>query len=389
MLNTIKPGRIPVKMWLDSVEEGAGSQIANLSDFPFAFSHIAIMPDCHEGYGMPIGGVMATREVIVPNAVGVDIGCGMVALKTSLTGIERTELEKVISDIRREIPLGFKHHKNRQEEHWIPVVQNANEMPVVSREYDNACFQVGTLGGGNHFIEIQRGSDGFIYVMIHSGSRNVGKQVADHYNRLAKELNKKWNIPNTWENQLAFLYIDSEEGNSYIREMQFCVDFAWNNRKHMLQKVLEIMHSEISVPFTSGTPVNIAHNYASFEEHYGEKVWVHRKGATPAFEHSIGIIPGSQGTKSYLVKGKGNPESFASCSHGAGRRLGRNQARKRLDLAYERRRLEQKGIIHSLHSSRDLDEAPSAYKDIEEVISLQQDLVEVLVELEPLAVVKG
>ncbi|NOY36753.1 MAG: RtcB family protein [Chlorobi bacterium] len=389
MQKVIRPGKLPVKMWVDSVEEGAGKQIANLADFPFAYSHIAIMPDCHEGYGMPIGGVMATGDVIVPNAVGVDIGCGMVAVKTSLTGVERPGLEKVIRDIRKEIPLGFKHHEHRQEDQWLPRVKALKEMPVVSREYESACYQVGTLGGGNHFIEIQKGSDGYIYVMIHSGSRNVGKQVADHYNRLAKELNKKWNISGTWEHQLAFLYTGSDEGQAYIREMRFCVEFAFNNRRHMLQKVLEVMHGGIGTRFTTETPVNIAHNYASLEEHFGEKVWVHRKGATPAFEGIIGIIPGSQGTKSYLVKGKGNPESFCSCSHGAGRRLGRNQARKRLDLEFERKRLEQKGIIHSLYSWRDLDEAPSAYKDIEEVISLQNDLVEVLVELEPLAVVKG
>lgn len=389
MQKELSIGRVPVKMWLDRVEDGAGKQISNLANFPFAFHHIAMMPDCHEGYGMPIGGVMATRDVIVPNAVGVDIGCGMMAAKTSLTGVDRPVLEKIIRDIRREVPLGFKHHRQRQDDRWLPDVKNLKDLPVVSREYENACFQVGTLGGGNHFIEIQKGSDGYIYVMIHSGSRNVGKQVADHYNRLARELNRKWNIRGTWDHQLAFLYTDSKEGAAYIREMQFCVDFAFNNRKHMLEKVLEIMHGNIAGLFVSQEPVNIAHNYAASENHFGEKVWVHRKGATPAFENTTGIIPGSQGTESYLIRGKGNPESFSSCSHGAGRVLGRNQARKKLDLAFEKKRLERKGIIHSLHSQRDLDEAPSAYKDIGKVMALQEDLVELLVKLEPLAVVKG
>ena len=388
MQRIIETGRVPVKLWTDEVEPGAMEQIMNLANYPFAFHHIAIMPDCHEGFGMPIGGIMATLGVIVPHAVGVDIGCGMIAVKTSLAGIDRKILEKVIHEIRSVIPLGFAHHKKPQDKKYMPDLPVA-DLPVVRREYENARHQVGTLGGGNHFIELQKGNDGHLWVMIHSGSRNIGKQVADEYNRLAKELNKKENIKNTWEKQLAYLYTDSEEGQRYIREMEYCVAFAFASRSLMMDTVLDILDLLVKGPVEETDRVAIAHNFAAPEEHFGQTVWVHRKGATPALKGMRGIIPGSQGTESYIVMGKGNKESFSSCSHGAGRVLGRRQAIRLLNLQNEVERLENKGIIHSIRRQKDLDEAPSAYKDIHRVIRLQEDLVDVLVELQPLAVVKG
>jgi len=388
MRRVIETGKVPVKLWTNEVEPGAMEQIMNLANYPFAFHHIAIMPDCHEGFGMPIGGVMATRGVIVPNAVGVDIGCGMFAVKTSLAGIERKILETVTREIRSVIPLGFEHHKKSQDIKYMPDLPVA-DLPVVRREYESARHQVGTLGGGNHFIEIQQGNDGHLWVMIHSGSRNLGKQVADEYNRLAKALNKKENIKNTWEKQLAYLYTDSEEGQRYIREMEYCVAFAFANRSLMMDTVLGILDFMVKGPVEETDRVAIAHNFAALEKHFGQEIWVHRKGATPAFKGMRGIIPGSQGTESYIVMGKGNEESFSSCSHGAGRVLGRRQAVRHLNLQNEVERLEKKGIIHSIRRQKDLDEAPSAYKDIHRVIRLQEDLVDVLVELQPLAVVKG
>ena len=388
MPRTIATGRIPVKIWADVVEPGAMQQIMNLADYPFAFHHIAIMPDVHEGFGMPIGGVMATERVIVPNAVGVDIGCGMIAVKTSLTAITRKALEQVVSEIRSVIPLGFSHHKTARDMRYMPDIE-VKEMPVVEREFESARHQVGTLGGGNHFIEIQQGDDGHIWVMIHSGSRNLGKQVADHYNRLAISLNKKENIKGTWEKQLAYLYLDSDEGQRYIREMRYCVAFGFANRTLMMETVLEQLDFYVKGRVEEVDRIAISHNYAAEEEHFGRKVWVHRKGATPAFRGMRGIIPGSQGTESYIVAGKGNEESFSSCSHGAGRVLGRRQAIRHLDLQGEVQRLEKKGILHSIRRKKDLDEAPSAYKDIHRVIDQQRDLIDVLVELAPLAVVKG
>jgi len=232
--------------------------------------------------------------------------------------------------------------------------------------------------------------------MIHSGSRNIGYQVAEYYNKLAIKLNERWHssVPTAWE--LAFLPIGSKEAQDYLREMQYCVEFALANRKLMMDRVEDVMAEELKKYYKSldeqvtfEPMINIAHNYASLENHFGENVWVHRKGATLAREGTIGIIPGSQGTKSYIVKGKGNQDSFMSCSHGAGRRMGRNQARKELVLADEVKVLEDKGIIHSIRGIKELDEAPGAYKDIDKVMSNQADLVDILVELSPLGVIKG
>jgi len=229
--------------------------------------------------------------------------------------------------------------------------------------------------------------------MIHSGSRNLGLKIADHYNKLAIKLNEKWHsgVPKKWE--LAFLPIDSEEGQAYIREMNYAVEFALANRKLMMDRIMNIVryvagyNKDTDVSFDE--MINIAHNYASQENHFGQNVWVHRKGATLAREGIIGIIPGSMGTHSYIVRGKGNPDSFESCSHGAGRLMSRTKARNELDLEAEKKLLDDQGIIHGIRSKNDLDEAPSAYKSIDKVMENQKDLVEVLVELTPLAVIKG
>jgi tRNA-splicing ligase RtcB len=263
-----------------------------------------------------------------------------------------------------------------------------NELPIVKREYYSALKQLGTLGGGNHFIEIQKGDDGYIWIMIHSGSRNIGYKVANHYNKLAIEINKKWHtqVPEKWE--LAFLPLESEEGQEYLREMQYCVDFALANRELMMSRI-KLSIDEVVDGVIYEDLINIAHNYASLEHHFGENVMVHRKGATLAREGITGIIPGSQGTKSYIVAGKGNPESFMSCSHGAGRTMSRTKARNELNLEEEKRKLDEQGIIHAIRNKSDLDEASSAYKDIDVVMENQKDLVDILVELTPLAVIKG
>ena len=348
------------------------------------------MPDAHLGYGMPIGGVMASEEMVIPNAVGVDIGCGMCAVKTSLTSISTEKLKLVLGGIRNTIPLGFKHHNKKQHSSLMPKVQSGRieDLPLVSREYSNARTQLGTLGGGNHFIEIQKGNDGHVWLMIHSGSRNIGFKVANYYNRLAIDLNRRWGstIPYKW--QLAFLPINDESGKIYLQEMQYCVDFAYANRKLMMERVKAALIAVVQ-PVTFEPMINIAHNYAALETHFHKNVMVHRKGATSARKGEIGIIPGSQGSPSYIVRGKGERESFRSCSHGAGRKMGRKQAKRQLDLEHEQNLLEDRGILHSVRSKRDLDEAPGAYKNIDEVIENQLDLVEVLVELRPLAVIKG
>ena len=386
-------GRIPIYMWLDDLEEKALEQAKNLSNLPFAFKHVALMPDAHMGYGMPIGGVLATNDVVIPNAVGVDIGCGMCAVRTDLIDVSRDKLTTILGKVRGSVPVGFNHHSAPQSEDLMPnraplnEGASINQRHVVDREYQRARTQIGTLGGGNHFLEVQRG-DGNIWVMIHSGSRNLGKQVADHYNKLAVELNQRWFSSVPKEHQLAFLPLDTDEAQAYLREMQYCVDFALANRRVMMDRVLDAIR-DVFPDLQHDDIINIAHNYAAQEHHFGENVWVHRKGATRAREGELGIIPGSQGTKSYIVRGKGNRDSFQSCSHGAGRKMGRKAAQRTLDLKEQIRMLDDKGIVHSIRTKKDLDEAPGAYKNIRDVMKNQSDLVETVVKLSPLAVVKG
>lgn len=426
MIKIIKTEKIPIKLWISQIEPGALEQAKHLANLPFAFHHIAIMPDAHVGYGMPIGGVLATEGVIIPNAVGVDIGCGMCAARTTLKDISRDKLKEILGEIRKIIPTGFSHHEKQQNLNAMPEL--TSNLPVVKSQFERARKQVGTLGGGNHFVEIQKGSDGYIWVMVHSGSRNIGKRVADYYNKLAIRLRKKFqsDVPLKW--QLDFFPADSEEGRQYFSEMSYCAGFALASRKLMLGNIAgifraktsgELLVGEMIHPPTNseknladknrqkakpptgsglkwsensaeiGGGINIAHNYASFEKHFGKDVVVHRKGATQAKKGQVGIIPGSQGSSSFIVRGKGNPESFESCSHGAGRKIGRNEARRTLILEEEIKKLDQKGVLHAIRGRMDLDEAPGAYKDISEVMENQNDLVEILVKLEPLAVVKG
>jgi tRNA-splicing ligase RtcB (3'-phosphate/5'-hydroxy nucleic acid ligase) len=227
MKRVISTERIPIKLWLEDIEEGALSQARNMANLPFAIRHIAIMPDSHKGYGMPIGGVLATKGVIVPNAVGVDIGCGMCAVKTNLENIPKDTLRKIMSGIRKLVPLGFDHHKEKQDIALMPSAENIVKNGMVERQFESARKQIGTLGGGNHFIEIQKGSDGHTWIMIHSGSRNIGLKVAEHYNRLAQNLNERWHSSVEKSKNLAFLPIETQEAKEYFNEMQFVAEATW------------------------------------------------------------------------------------------------------------------------------------------------------------------
>ncbi len=386
-MRIIDTERIPIKLWLDDIEPGALEQAKHVANLPFAFHHVAIMPDAHEGFGMPIGGVLAAIGHVVPNAVGVDIGCGMCAVPTQARSMPRSQLTEIIAIARRTIPTGFKRHEQAQDESVMPELKAS--LPIVRREYESAKRQVGTLGGGNHFLEIQQGSDGRVWLMAHSGSRNIGKQVADHYNRLAMKQNDtlKLPLPRSW--QLCALGIETAEGISYMQEMRYCVEFALANRRLMVKALAEIFEKVAGQAVLIDGLINIAHNYAAKEMHYGRETIVHRKGATRAAAGEAGIIPGSQGSASYIVRGLGNPESFSSCSHGAGRKLGRKEAERSLSFEDETARLDRLGVLHALRARRDLDEAPGAYKDIDVVMQNQKDLVEIVTELKPLAVIKG
>jgi tRNA-splicing ligase RtcB len=387
MKQVITSEKRPIKLWLDEIEAEAMAQARNLANLPFTFKHVAIMPDSHVGYGMPIGAVLATKGAVVPNAVGVDIGCGMCAMRTEMKRITKEQLKKILGIARQLIPVGFDHHKESQDEAMMPA-QPHEGLKIVTREYHAALKQVGTLGGGNHFIEIQKGSDGFIWIMIHSGSRNIGLKVADHYNRTAQKLNEKYFSSVTKELQLAFLPVDSQEAKEYMDEMLYCVEFALANRKLMMDRIIGAI-TEVKGNFGHDEIINKSHNFAAWEHHFNTNVLVHRKGATRAYEGEPGMIPGSQGTKSYIVRGLGNEESFKSCSHGAGRKMGRSKAIKELDLEKEIALLEKQGILHGIRHKADLEEAAGAYKDISVVMENQKDLVEIVVELQPLAVIKG
>lgn len=395
MEQVISTEKKPIKLWLNDIEDGALGQAKNLANLPFVFKHIAILPDSHKGYGMPIGAVMATDGVVIPHAVGFDIGCGMCAVKTSLTDLTLEQLKKIMGGtknykggIRSKIPVGFSKHSKRQDEGLMPKCDYFPALPVVASNYEKARYQLGTLGGGNHFLEFQQDSDGFIWLMVHSGSRNLGHTVASHHGKVAIDLNEKWHtsVPKKW--QLAFLPLDSEEGQMYLAEMQYCVDYALASRKLMMERMLWCV-GEVMGFTSAGDMINVAHNYATTENHFGKNIMVHRKGATSARAGQLGIIPGSQGTASYIVQGKGEPESFMSCSHGAGRKMSRTRAQAELDLVGQQKILDDIGVVHGMRNEKDLDEAPGAYKDISVVMDNQSDLVDVVVELKPLAVIKG
>ena len=384
MNKVISSDLVPVKLLLDDIEAGALDQARNLANLPFAFHHVAIMPDAHQGYGMPIGGVLATQGAVIPNAVGVDIGCGMCAVRTSLTQYDTESLKKVMGLIRERVPVGFNHHNDKQP--WLGF-DKAPDIAVIQKELQSAHHQLGTLGGGNHFIEIQLAGDGHVWLMLHSGSRNFGLKIANEYHSKAVELCQRWHsaIPDP---DLSFLPFGTPPADEYLMAMEYALQFAMESRLRMMEVIVQSM-GEVFPEIRFTLPVNVHHNYARMENHFGHNVLVHRKGATSARAGETGIIPGSQGTFSYIVRGLGNPESFMSCSHGAGRRMGRKQAQRELVLADEIKRLDEAGVIHGMRTEKDLDEAAGAYKDIDVVMANQADLVEIVTKLRPLAVIKA
>jgi tRNA-splicing ligase RtcB len=398
-IKEIEHSKVPIKSWCRDIEPGAMDQAMDLARHPVIFKHVALMPDCHQGYGMPIGGVIACMDAVIPNAVGVDIGCGMGSVRTNVQVSEATQerLRQVVTRVKELIPCGEgRAHIKAQSwdgfEHDMDAY--ADRGWYSEHVSDLANRNLGTLGGGNHFIEIQAGDDDHVWLMIHSGSRHLGNVVARHYNSVALKLNTTWNsdIPNK---DLAFLPVDTVEGQSYIHDMIVALDYARENRRRIMDRFM-CAFAGVFAQAAFEDPVNIHHNYAAVENHFGKEVWVHRKGATSAREKQIGIIPGSMGTPSYIVEGLGNMESFMSCSHGAGRTMGRMQVSRSLTpdecdkamagIVYDRWSTVKRGKTKGMP---DLGEAPQAYKDIDTVIQAELDLIKPLVKLRPLAVVKG
>ncbi len=393
-MQVITSEKIPIKIWTDDIEAGALQQAKNLANLPFAFKWIAIMPDVHHGYGMPIGGVLATHEVVIPNAVGVDISCGVTACKTGLHIKEvKPVLKEILNQVQRDVPTGFRHQKTKQQS---PIFKKAPlDLEIISQEFESAHYQLGTLGGGNHFVELQQDADDIVWIMLHSGSRNLGKKVADYYNKLAMNLNKEWRSPVPREYQLAYLPLDTPQGQDYMRAMNFCMVFAKENRRMMLGKVFKAFTRYVSgykglEDDRQERPFDVHHNYAAIENHYGQEVLVHRKGAVRARLGEKVIIPGSMGMFSYIGRGLGNSESFTSCSHGAGRAMSRTQARKEISAESVILAMREKGIELFKARKRDVaEECDQAYKDIDTVMANQADLVEITTKLKPIGVLKG
>lgn len=369
---------VPIKAWTPFVENTALEQAIFIADHMPVHSHLALMPDVHAGKGMPIGGVAVLENAVCPNMVGVDIGCGMSFLKLKNQNIHIQDLRKIFQLIREYIPVGI----NRREE---PVFwngfSNAPDLEAVKNNLDVAEISLGTLGGGNHFIELQKGNDGYLGWMVHSGSRKFGLEIANHYHKLAVVHGI---IPNGNKN-LAYFRGDSQLGQEYIAAMNFALDYAYENRMLMMYYIKKAMGKFLY--FDCSEEVNIHHNYA---EEYESGLWVHRKGATDASGSQLGIIPGSQGSHSYIVRGKGNKESFKSCSHGAGRTMSRSKAKKTLNRQECLDNMEKLGLDSDVKTFS-VDEDVNAYKDIKTVMDNQSDLVDIVTELFPykLRAIKG
>lgn len=378
---------VPVKLWtkLEDVESEALTQLKNIASLSWVFHHVAVMPDVHFGIGATVGSVIAMKDAISPAAVGVDIGCGMGAIRTNLKADALPDsLTEIRNKIEQKIPVGFNEHKQ-------PKVQSRTNSlfaefrslhPKVMNLESKAVYQCGTLGGGNHFIELCLDTENTVWMMLHSGSRNIGKTLAEIHISTAKKLSHNTYLP---DRDLAVFLAKTPEMEAYRRDLFWAQRYALLNRQTMFEiykTILKRFFPEIKFE----EPILCHHNYVSEETHFGEDVIVTRKGAISAREGEWGIIPGSMGTKSYIVRGLGNPESFHSASHGAGRRMSRTQAKKNYTL----QDLEsQTSGVECRKDGGVLDEIPGAYKNIDEVINDQKDLVKVEYELKQILCVKG
>ena len=403
-----KNDRVPIKVWLkeEELEENVLEQAKDLAKLPFVFKWVALMPDCHYGYGMPIGGVMASKEVIVPNAVGMDIGCGMCYVQTDILYEDIQDikhdnqpiLKLLVNQVMRDVPVGFSIHKEKQ---TSKVVDDAlkdlskdDMLPEAKEILENAYYQIGTLGGGNHFIEFQQDEDGYIGIMLHSGSRNLGAKICEYFNSTARELNQTWYSDVPEKNQLPFLPVSTREGKAYIKWMNIALDYAYENREKMLEKSMSVFSKYIDKYLNKevnySLRVNCHHNYAAIENHYGENVWVHRKGATRARAGELGIIPGAMGANSYIVSGLGDEESFHSSSHGAGRVYSRKKAKEEISVESVILDLKEHDVVLGKVKKSDVaEESRFAYKDIDEVMANQKELVFPIKKLTTIGVIKG
>jgi tRNA-splicing ligase RtcB len=387
-------------MWTDyvPVEEQAMEQVMNISKMPFIHKHIAIMPDVHYGIGATVGSVIPTKGAIIPAAVGVDIGCGMIAIKTCITANELPDnLGELRSRIESRIPVGMNSYNCQN----LPELSRIFFKSHCSKKFDrvikkhpkietnnNPIHQMGTLGGGNHFIELCLDKENCLWIMLHSGSRGIGNRIGTYFIEKAKEEMSRYYITEYIPHKdLSYLVERTELFNDYIEAMEFAQTYAFQNRNCMLNMIWSILCEYFKKIITyKEEAINCHHNYTTQENHFGENVWVTRKGAVNASKDKLGIIPGSMGERSFIVRGLGNPESFNSCSHGAGRVMSRTEAKKRISI--EEHNLDTQGV-ECRKDINVIDESPKAYKNIDDVMKSQEDLIEIVYELKQILCVKG
>ena len=398
----ITESRLPIKAWIKGVqlEDAARQQLLNVADLPFIHKHVAVMPDVHWGMGATIGSVIPTKGAIIPAAVGVDIGCGMMAVQTTLSADQLPDtLSAVRSDIEAAVPHGRTDHGGKNDRGaWGELPQTAAERWLrLSDRYDaitekhpkalaqNNARHMGTLGTGNHFIEVCLDESNQVWVMLHSGSRGCGNRIGTYFIQAAKKEVERWFI-SLPDKDLAYLVEGSELFRDYVEAVGWAQAYAYENRKQMMSAVLAAMRLTLPEFAVTDMAVNCHHNYVTKENHYGANVWITRKGAVRAREGDLGIIPGSMGVRSYIVRGKGNAVSFNSCSHGAGRAMSRGQAKKQFTLEDHARATEG---VECRKDANVIDETPGAYKDIDAVMAAQSDLVEVVHTLKQIVCVKG
>ena len=396
----LNKARVPVKIWTRDIEHEAIAQLLNVAALPIIFSHVAAMPDVHVGIGATVGSVIPTKQAIIPAAVGVDIGCGMNAVRTSLKAAQLPDtLRHLRSAIERRIPLGFNQHPASQmrgsalqraaralSDRLDNIVGKHPGLMKMQRRFNETWIcQVGTLGGGNHFIELCLDEAQQVWIMLHSGSRGIGNVLGRYFIAAARKDMQRHRI-NLPDRDLSYFSEGSTLFDDYVEAVEWAQDYAALNRKRMLNAVLEVLKLELPSFTLDSEAINCHHNYVAREEHFGEQLFITRKGAISARAGELGIIPGSMGAKSYIVRGLGNPQSFCSCSHGAGRKMSRSAAKRRFDahdLATQ---------THGVECRKDsgvVDEIPGAYKDIDAVMENQRDLDEVVHTLKQVLCIKG
>ncbi|HZX80570.1 MAG TPA: RtcB family protein [Lysobacter sp.] len=397
------PGRAPIKAWVDGVpvEAQAIEQLRNVASLPFIHRHVAVMPDCHVGIGATVGSVVPTRGAIIPAAVGVDIGCGMVAVRTSLHARDLPDsLAALRSDIERAVPHGIVTTPGRHQRGAWAVLPNsaASRWKSLRSRYDrieakhpklrtkgSPAQQLGSLGGGNHFIEVCLDESDRVWIMLHSGSRGVGNRIGTYFIDRAREemMRHRVNLP---DRDLAYFTEGSTLFDDYWDALDWVQTYAAENRLQMLDTVLQVMRTHFPGMSTDKDAVNCHHNYVSRERHFGEDILVTRKGAVSAQAGQLGIIPGSMGARSFIVRGKGHEDAFCSCSHGAGRVMSRGRAKEAITLAQH---VEATRGIECRKDAGVIDESPAAYKDIDAVMAAQADLVSIEHTLRQVVCVKG